>query len=44
MPSNQVRAMFANFEIESFDEMEEDGTATNGPKHWHVFTVIARKV
>ncbi len=41
---DQVRAMFENFEIESFHEMDEDGTATSGPKHWHVFTVIARKV
>ena len=40
----QVRAKFAGFEIESFHEMDEDGTATSGPKHWHVFTVIARKI
>jgi tellurite methyltransferase len=40
----QVRALFEKFEIESFHEMDEDGTATSGPKHWHVFTVIARKV
>lgn len=40
---DQVRALFEDFEIESFREIDEDGTATNGPKHWHVFTVIARK-
>lgn len=40
---DQVRTMLENFEIESFHEQDEDGTATSGPKHWHVFTVIARK-
>ena len=40
----QVRVLFENFEIESFHEMDEDGEAASGPKHWHVFTVIARKV
>lgn len=39
----QVRAMLQPFEIESFHEMDEDGNAVSGPKHWHVFTVIARK-
>jgi tellurite methyltransferase len=39
----QVRAMLERFEIESFQEMDEDGNAVSGPKHWHVFTVIARK-
>jgi trans-aconitate methyltransferase len=39
----QVRAMLEPFEIESFQEMDEDGNAVSGPKHWHVFTVIARK-
>jgi trans-aconitate methyltransferase len=41
---DQVRARLTGFEIESFHEMDEDGTATSGPKHWHVFTVIARKI
>jgi trans-aconitate methyltransferase len=40
---DQIQAMFAGFEIESFQEQEEDGTPTSGAKHWHVFTVIARK-
>ncbi len=39
----QVRKMLEPFEIESFHEMDEDGNATSGPKHWHVFTIIARK-
>lgn len=41
---DQVRALFEDFEFESFQEIDEDGTATSGPKHWHLFTVIARKV
>ena len=40
----QVRAMLENFEIEYFHEEDEDGESTSGPKHWHVFTVIARKI
>ncbi len=39
----QVREMVADFEIEYFHEQDEDGEATIGPKHWHVFTIIARK-
>ena len=39
----QVRARLAPFAIEYFHETEEDGQAASGPKHWHVFTVIARK-
>lgn len=39
----QVRKMLENFEIEYFHETDEDGSAVSGPKHWHIFTVIARK-
>lgn len=39
----QVRGLLQSFEIESFQELDEDGQATSGPKHWHVFTLIARK-
>ena len=39
----EVRALFPAFAIEFFHEKDEDGQATNGPKHWHIFTVIARK-
>lgn len=39
----QVRALLAAFDLETIDELEEDGLALRGPKHWHVFTVIARK-
>lgn len=40
---DQVRAMLEGLEIEHFHEMDEDGTTASGSKHWHVFTVIARK-
>jgi tellurite methyltransferase len=37
-------ALLAGFELERFDEVEEDGrTALGEPKHWHVFHVVARK-
>ena len=39
----QVRSMLEDFEIEFFHEEDEDGEASTGPKHWHVFTVIAKK-
>ena len=41
---DQVRNMFESFVIESFHEQDEDGSSASGPKHWHVFTVIARKM
>jgi len=40
----QVRAMIERLETEYFHEQDEDGQAASGPKHWHVFTVIARKL
>ena len=40
----QVRAMIERLETEYFHEQDEDGQAASGPKHWHVFTVIARKM
>jgi SAM-dependent methyltransferase len=39
----QVRGRFANLEIEYFLEEDKDGDAVSGPKHWHVFHIIARK-
>jgi SAM-dependent methyltransferase len=39
----QVRALLHNFETEYFHEEDADGQAASGPKHWHVYTVIARK-
>ena len=39
----QVRALLEQFDTEYFHELDEDGEAASGPKHWHVFTVIAKK-
>lgn len=38
-----ARALFNQFELEVFTEIDEDGQAVSGPKHWHVYNVIARK-
>jgi SAM-dependent methyltransferase len=39
----EVDTLLAGFEIEKLHEQDEDGEAVSGPKHWHVFHVIARK-
>jgi hypothetical protein len=41
--SSQVELLFEGFKIEQINEIEEDGEAFSGPKHWHIFAVIARK-
>jgi SAM-dependent methyltransferase len=38
-----VQGLFDGFDIVSLREEDEDGSAASGPKHWHVFHVIARK-
>jgi tellurite methyltransferase len=38
---SQARTLFDGWTIERFDEEEEDGEACSGPKHWHVFHVVA---
>ena len=37
------RALFDGFQIERFEEEEKDGEACSGPKHWHLFHVLARR-
>lgn len=40
----KVDKLFCDFIIEYFDERDEDGATADGtPKHWHVFSVIAKK-
>lgn len=39
----EAKRLFDGFELEQFDEIERDGEAFSGPKHWHMFAVIARK-
>ena len=39
----EAEALFSCFEVELFDEVEEDSeTAVGDPKHWHFFQVVAR--
>ncbi len=38
-----AHALFARLEIERFGVQDEAGVAFSGPKHWHVFSVIARR-
>jgi SAM-dependent methyltransferase len=37
-----AEALFDGWTIERFEEQDEDGEACAGPKHWHLFHVIAR--
>jgi SAM-dependent methyltransferase len=41
----QIDELLGGFAVELFKEVEEDGkTALGEPKHWHVFSVVARKL
>ena len=43
--AEQAASLFAQrFEIEVLDEQEQDGQSYSGPKHWHMFNIIARKL
>jgi tellurite methyltransferase len=40
----EAEALLSRFEVELFDEVEEDSeTAVGEPKHWHFFQVVARR-
>jgi len=40
----EAGALFQLFEMERFDEVEQDGqTALGERKHWHLFHIVARK-
>ena len=39
----EVQALFASFSLEHFHEEDAPGKSASGPKHWHIFTVIAQK-
>jgi SAM-dependent methyltransferase len=42
---HQVKVLLSKFETEFFGEEERDGTTAVGQKkHWHVFSVVARRV
>ena len=38
-----ARALFAGLDVQRFDVEDKDGAAFSGPKHWHLFSVIARR-
>ena len=38
-----ARDLFSGLEIVDWTEEDADGTAYTGPKHWHVFHVVARR-
>jgi hypothetical protein len=37
-----ARALFDGLDVLRFTEVEEDGAAYSGTKHWHTFNAIAR--
>lgn len=37
----EVEALFSGMEVRLFEERDEDGQSAAGPKHWHIFDVIA---
>lgn len=39
----EALSLLAEFELELFHEVDEDGKAVSGPKHWHYFDIIARR-
>jgi SAM-dependent methyltransferase len=39
----EVEALLDGFDVHLLREQDEDGPAVSGPKHWHVFHVIASK-
>jgi len=42
MTIDAARALFDGWELERFDVEDQDGEACSGPKHWHLFHVVAR--
>jgi trans-aconitate methyltransferase len=39
----EARALFRGLEICKFEVYDDDGQSFRGPKHWHIFDVIARR-
>lgn len=41
----ETESLFKKFEIEFFEEKDEDGKVASGDaKHWHLFSIVARKM
>ncbi len=41
--ADEVKEMLTGLTVESFAELEHDSRSVSGPKHWHLFKVIARR-
>ena len=39
----ELEARLEGLEVIALDEVEEDRDSFDGPKHWHSFTVVARR-
>ena len=44
LPADEVARYLAPFEVARHDVTEADGTAYSGPQHWHVHSVVARRL
>jgi tellurite methyltransferase len=42
MTRTEAETLFDGWTVERFEEEENDGEACSGPKHWHLFHVIAQ--
>ncbi|KAA2256920.1 class I SAM-dependent methyltransferase [Solihabitans fulvus] len=42
LPEPEARALFDGMELVKFEVEDRDGNAFGGPKHWHLYNVIAR--
>ena len=44
LPETEARALLSSFDIERFDEEEDEAETPRGEmKHWHIFHIVARK-
>lgn len=41
---DEVCALLTEWEVEVFDEVDHDGAAVSGPKHWHLWHIVARRI
>ncbi len=44
LTATEVDGLLAGLEVIELTETEEDGDSGRGPKHWHVFEIVARKL
>ncbi|WP_220040634.1 class I SAM-dependent methyltransferase [Streptomyces tateyamensis] len=43
LTGRQIEELFDGLEVVRLDEQDADGDSFRGPKHWHLFDVIARR-